>query len=90
MWIFVSHWLYRAAIGLTFKRVIIMEEKLDQVQQVVDENKNFGVDKIIANPILCKELIAELRANRKATEELTAKTWELITTLNTVYHLAVG
>ncbi len=68
-----------------------MEENLkQQQQQVLDVEKNIGVDKIIANPILCKELIAELRANRKATEELTAKTWELITTLNTVYHLTVG
>lgn len=70
---------------------MIMKKDLNQEQQqVLNAEKNTGVDKIISNPILCKELIAELRANRKATEELTAKTWELITTLNTVYHLTVG
>lgn len=70
---------------------MIMKKDLNQEQQqVLNAEKNIGVDKIISNPILCKELIAELRANRKATEELTAKTWELITTLNTVYHLTVG
>lgn len=69
-----------------------MEEKLNQTQQQVAETEaEAALKKIItSNPILCKELIAELRANRKATEELTAKTWELITTLNTVYHLTVG
>lgn len=68
-----------------------MKENLNQEQQqIVDAEGNVGVDKIIANPILCKELIAELRANRKATEELTAKTWELITKINEVYHLTVG
>ena len=68
-----------------------MKENLNQEQQqIVEAEKNAGVEKIISNPILCKELITELRANRKATEELTAKTWELITTLNTVYHLTVG
>ena len=69
----------------------MMDEKLNQTQQQVAElEENAAFNKIIAQPILCKELIAELRANRKATEELTAKTWELITKINEVYHLNVG
>ena len=55
-----------------------MEEKLNQtLQQVAETETEAALKKIItSNPILCKELIAELRASRKATEELTAKTWE--------------
>ena len=63
-----------------------MEEKLNHTQQQVAETEaEAALKKIItSNPILCKELIAELRASRKATEELTAKTWELITKINEV------
>ena len=65
-----------------------MKENLNQEQQqIVEAEKKAGVDIIISNPILCKELIAELRANRKATEELTAKAWELDNTLKLVFNL---
>lgn len=65
-----------------------MKENLNQEQQqIVEAEKNAGVEKIISNPILCKGLIAELRANRKATEELTAKAQELDNTLKLVFNL---
>ena len=63
-----------------------MEENLKQ-QQVLDVGKNIGVDKIIANPILCKELIAELRANRKAIETLSSNITILEFRLREIYHL---
>ena len=63
-----------------------MEENLKQ-QQVLDVEKNIGVDKIIANPILCKELIAELRANRKAIETLSSNITILEFRLREIYHL---
>lgn len=63
-----------------------MEENLKQ-QQVLDVEKNIGVDKIISNPILCKELIAELRANRKAIETLSSNITILEFRLREIYHL---
>ena len=63
-----------------------MEENLKQ-QQVLDVEKSIGVDKIISNPILCKELIAELRANRKAIETLSSNITILEFRLREIYHL---
>lgn len=64
-----------------------MEENSKQKQPIGDENKNIGVDKIITNPILCKELIAELRANRKAIETLSSNITMLEFRLREIYHL---
>ena len=64
-----------------------MEENSKQKQPIGDENKNIGVDKIITNPILCKELIAELRANRKAIETLSSNITILEFRLREIYHL---
>lgn len=64
-----------------------MEENSKQKQPMGDENKNIGVDKIITNPILCKELIAELRANRKAIETLSSNITILEFRLREIYHL---
>lgn len=65
-----------------------MKENLNQEQQqIVEAEKNAGVEKIISNPILCKELIAELRANRKAIETLSSNITILEFRLREIYHL---
>jgi hypothetical protein len=66
---------------------MIMKKDLNQEQQVLEAEKNIGADKIIANPILCKELIAELRANRKAIETLSSNITILEFRLREIYHL---
>ena len=65
-----------------------MKENLNQEQQqIVEAEKKAGVDIIISNPILCKELIAELRANRKAIETLSSNITILEFRLREIYHL---
>lgn len=65
-----------------------MKENLNQEQQqIVEAEKNAGVEKIISNPILCKGLIAELRANRKAIETLSSNITILEFRLREIYHL---
>lgn len=66
-----------------------MEEKLNQTQQQVAETEaEAALKKIItSNPILCKELIAELRANRKAIETLSSNITILEFRLREIYHL---
>ena len=64
-----------------------MKEDLNQTGQALKEGTNAIVDKVVPSPILYKELIAELRANRSAIETLSSNITVLEFRLREIFHI---